>query len=306
MIDRDWRVLGGGISGGGRSGGGRCGGRCDASWDSIHLLTRNCGIVENWVQQGLPRDERVAGSGKTVDLEMMQYLVYAVLSVWSTRCMQYSVYAVLGVNSRSWHPEIERDDLTLCSQVMVELRMRTRQEMSSEIMRRNWDLREFLVRVNLLFPKQQVQLPIQPVITLIRGLLNPIWRVIPLIVHIHLNPLYCSHVHPPSLFLVHNSTIIAEHKVKSSPAISMLRSLVITKYSVHRAQHTPSTASTQVCLSSLHSCNYDWTPECSSCFRRASLQDQPPPASSPWEPKGMVTSSHSHGYESTNWRIESH
>jgi len=34
--------------------------------------------------------------------------------------MLYSVYAVLGVNSLSWHGEIERDDLTLCSAIMVE------------------------------------------------------------------------------------------------------------------------------------------------------------------------------------------
>jgi len=61
----------------------------------------------------------------------MLYLVYAVLGVCCTRCMLYLVYAVLGVcctwcmldsvnaalsvNSWSWHGEIERDDLTLCS-----------------------------------------------------------------------------------------------------------------------------------------------------------------------------------------------
>ena len=31
------------------------------------------------------------------------------------RCMLYLVYAALSVNSRWWHGEIERDDLTLCS-----------------------------------------------------------------------------------------------------------------------------------------------------------------------------------------------
>jgi len=35
---------------------------------------------------------------ETVDLGMMQYAVYAVVSGWCTRCMLYSVYAVLGVN----------------------------------------------------------------------------------------------------------------------------------------------------------------------------------------------------------------
>jgi len=43
------------------------------------------------------------------------YSVYAVLDVCCTRCMLYLVYTVVGVNSWSWHREIERDDLTLCS-----------------------------------------------------------------------------------------------------------------------------------------------------------------------------------------------
>jgi len=41
--------------------------------------------------------------------------------------MLYSVYAVLGVNSWSRHEEIERDDLTLCSAIMVELWTRKRE-----------------------------------------------------------------------------------------------------------------------------------------------------------------------------------
>jgi hypothetical protein len=44
--------------------------------------------------------------------------------------MLYSVYAELSVNSWSWYGEIERDDLTLCSAMMVEkerwgMKMRT-------------------------------------------------------------------------------------------------------------------------------------------------------------------------------------
>jgi len=35
--------------------------------------------------------------------------------------MLYSVYAVLGVNPSSWYGEIVRDDLTLCSAMLVEL-----------------------------------------------------------------------------------------------------------------------------------------------------------------------------------------
>ena len=47
----------------------------------------------------------------------MMYLVYAVLSV----------YAVLGVNSSSWHGEIDRDDLTFCSAMIVDLWTRQRE-----------------------------------------------------------------------------------------------------------------------------------------------------------------------------------
>jgi len=83
-------------------------------------------------------------------------------------------------------------------------------------------------------------------------------------------------------------------------------SWVDTGYSIHGVQHTPSTASTQDCLSSLHSHDYELTPECRFSFRRTSLHDRPPSASSPWELKGKDTLSHSHGCDLTNWWIESH
>jgi len=110
-----------------------------------------------------------------------------------------------------------------------------------EIIMRNWDLREFRVRVNLLFPIRQVQLPIRRVRTPIRGPLNLIRRVVPLFSHIRSYPPYRSHLHPPSLFLVHNSTIIAEHKVTSSLSISpwhdheLTPSTAYTEYSIHRS-----------------------------------------------------------------------
>jgi len=71
------------------------------SWDSIRWLTHNCGNVENWVQQGRPRDEtwETCWELETVDVGMMQY----------------SVYTALGVNSWSWHGEIQRGDLSSCS-----------------------------------------------------------------------------------------------------------------------------------------------------------------------------------------------
>jgi len=89
-----------------------------------------------------------------------------------------------------------------------------------EIILRNWDSREFCVQVNLPFLIRQIRVPIRRVITTIRGLLNPIRHVVPLVSHIRSYPPYRSHLHPLSLFLVHNSTIIAEHKVKSSLFIS--------------------------------------------------------------------------------------
>jgi hypothetical protein len=52
-----------------------------------------------------------------------QYWDDAVHSVCSTQFMLYLVYAILCVYSESWHWEIERDDLTLSSEVMVEWEM---------------------------------------------------------------------------------------------------------------------------------------------------------------------------------------
>jgi len=91
---------------------------------------------------------------------------------------------------------------------------------------------------------------------------------------------------PISLFLIHISTIIAEHKVKSSLSISpwhdheLTPSTAYTEYSIHRVQHTPNTASTQDCLSSVHSHKHELTPECRVSFQCASLHDRPPSASS--------------------------
>jgi hypothetical protein len=112
---------------------------------------------------------------------------------------------------------------------------------------------------------------------------------------------------PISLFVVHNPTIIVEHKVKSSLSNSPCHDhpWVDTEYSIHRVHHTPSTASAEDCLSSVHSHDYVLTAECIISFRRASLHDRPPSASSPWELKGKVTLSHSHICKSTNWWIVS-
>jgi len=96
---------------------------------------------------------------------------------------------------------------------------------------------------------------------------------------------------PNSLFPLHDSTIIAEHKIQSSlpispchgheftPSTNLHRVQAYTEYkhtlstSIHKVQHTPSTASTQDCFSSLHSHSHDLTAECSFSFRRTSLHD---------------------------------
>jgi len=59
-------------------------------------------------------------------IQCMLSSVYVAFSVCCMPCLLYSVYAVHSVNSWSWHGEIQRDDLTLCSAIMVELRMRKR------------------------------------------------------------------------------------------------------------------------------------------------------------------------------------
>jgi len=107
------------------------------------------------------------------------------------------------------------------------------------------------------------------------------------------------------------STLIAERKVKLSLTVSpcdeheWTLSRANTEYSIHRVRQKLSTASIEDCQFSLHSQDYQLTPECCFSFWRASLQDLPTTASSPWEIKGTVTSSHSHGCELPQWWIES-
>ena len=74
-------------------GSGRFGGRRDGSWDSIHWLTCICGNVESWVQQHLPRDGKLAGSGRL-----------SILGWWCTWCM---LFVLLG-DGRVEHKK-ERD-----------------------------------------------------------------------------------------------------------------------------------------------------------------------------------------------------
>jgi len=205
-----------------------------------------------------------------------------------------------------------------------------------QIIMRNCDWREFGVRDNLPSLIWQARVPIRRVITPIQGFptqsgeslhryeVFPTWSwnsypwFLTSACILHIIPIFIPH---RSLSLDHNSTIIAEYKVKSSlsitpchdheltPSTSIHRvqrtpTTAYTKYNIHEVQHTQSTASTQDCLSSLHSYGYELTPECSFSFQCASLHDWPPSAISPWELKGKVTFSHSHSCELTHWWIE--
>ena len=78
-----------------------------------------------------------------------------------------------------------------------------------------------------------------------------------------------------SLFLIHNSTIIPEHNVKSYLCISPCHNHELTTSTVYAGN------SIQPRLSFLHSHHYQLTPECSISFRQPSLQNWPPPGSSP-------------------------
>jgi len=127
---------------------------------------------------------------------------------------------------------------------MVELSTRKRE--MGEIIMRNWNLREFHVRVNLPSQIQQVRVPIRRVITPIRGLLNRIRQVVPLISLVRSYPPHRSHLYPPSLsFSSTTLPSLQEHKVKSLLSISpchqheLTRSAAYAECSIHRVQHTP-------------------------------------------------------------------
>jgi hypothetical protein len=59
-------------------------------------------------------------------MRCMQDSGYEVLGVCNPPCMLYSVCAVISVNLSSRHGEMERNDIMLCSWVVVELRTRRR------------------------------------------------------------------------------------------------------------------------------------------------------------------------------------
>jgi len=173
----------------------------------------------------------------------------------------------------------------------VEAHKRERSEEMGGIIMRNWDLREFCVRVNLPSPIRQVRVPIWRVITPIRGHVNLIRQVVLQISHCRSYLPYRSHLHPPSLnFLSTTLTSSREHKAKSSLSISPCHdhestpsaaytkcsihqvqytsSAAYTKCSIHRVQHTPSAAYTKCSIHQVQhtpsaaytKCSIHWVP----------------------------------------------
>jgi len=176
------------------------------------------------------------------------------------------------------------------------------------------DLKEFRMRVNLPSPIRKVWDPIQHVIPPIQGLPNPIRQVVPLISHIRSYPSHCSHPDPPSPSFSSTTLTSLQNTKLSYPSLS-LRVMIM---SWHRVHHTPSTPytespirrvqhtrSTQDRSSSLHSHNYELTPECSSSIQCASPNNWATSASFPCELKGKVTLSHTHSCELPKWWIAS-
>jgi len=76
-------------------------------------------------------------------------------------------------------------------------------------------------------------------------------------------------LHPPSLTFS-STTLPSSQNTKLSHLSLSLHGMIL---SWHRVQHTPSTASTQDCLSYLYSHDHKLTPECSFHFRRSSLHE---------------------------------
>jgi len=137
-----------------------------------------------------------------------------------------------------------------------------------------------------------------------------------------------SHSSPIPLFLIHNSAIIAQHKVKSSLCISLCNDHELTpSCSIYRVQHTPSAAYTKCSIHPVQNTQSAACAECSIHLRLSVITSFWWLQVNPWmqlqllpslpiqldryspvldnDFKGKVTSSHSHGFESTSRWIES-
>jgi len=105
--------------------GSRYAGRYDGSWDSIHCLTLNCGNAESWVQQHLPRDGKLDGSGG--------------LSIFGWCCTWCVLYSVVTHDHgiKQWEGWL---NFVFSADGRVEAQGRERSEEMREIIMRNWDL----------------------------------------------------------------------------------------------------------------------------------------------------------------------
>jgi len=197
------------------------------------------------------------------------------------RCMLYLVYATLSVTSWWWHGEIERDDLTLCScddgRVVNKKERDEEEDMSdmddtsgyekSGVQLAWWGVEETWLDL------EDLVLVLLPAGS---GLVPAVSEIVNRLAHEILSSPSFSWWFPPSplisLFLVLNSTITKEHKVKSSLSISpchnheLTPSTAYTEYSIiprSRVSRSQSVShlSADVVLNSLHSHNYKLTNE---------------------------------------------
>ena len=208
------------------------------------------------------------------NLVWMLYLVYAVLSICCTWCMHCSVhsvlsvcctwcmldlvYAVFGVNSWSWHGEIEKDDLTLYSAMMVEL-WTIKWEIVNE-----WRITQ-RIRVD---PRYEVYDMLHWVgKTMDQCYYRPDWNSYPLYVgwlsdlprkfylvpvsHNGFRDFLSSHsfssITPPSPknMNLSNCSLSLQAMIKSYHWVHHTATPAYTEYSIHRVQHIPSTAYTE-------------------------------------------------------------
>ena len=109
-----------------------------------------------------------------------------------------------------------------------------------------WELGELRMWVNLPSMIRQAWVPIPLVIPLLRGLLNQIRQVEPLMSQVRSNDPYRWHPHPPSLSFSSTTLLsLQEHKVKSSISISpchyqeLTLNAVYNECSICRVQHAP-------------------------------------------------------------------
>ena len=226
----------------------------------------------------------------------MLYSVYAVLGVCCTRCMPYSVYDVLLImawrDREGWLNFVCLGDGRIEDKKERDERVRGNNHEKLELKRIPW-ASQFTIAVSAgaspgrAWNNTDTRSPQSNQTSCTPDYSYPL-----------VSSTSFSSSSPISLFLVHNFSIITEHKVKWSLSISpchdyeLALNIVYTEYSIHRVRHTLSTASFKDFVSSLQSHDYAATPGCSFNIRRASL----------WELKGKVALSRSHSCELTNMK----